>query len=233
MDSPCIYLLYWDINYPYIGQTISFNKRKKAHNNAMIRGDHNNYKIQKFYNINKVFPEIEILHNCNIDELNPLEEFYIQEFNSINNGLNIISGGYSVGNGINNPASIYTESQLVEVLKLLCNPENSYQTITEKTGVLKDTITKIACGIQHVWLKEKYTEIYTKMQMVDPKLRYKHSASASSQGKKYRKIMDPNGNIYEVTNTLQFSKEHNLPNGNLCSVLLGRRHTVKGWKGID
>jgi hypothetical protein len=225
--------MYWDIENPYIGQTVSLPKRKRAHFNAMSRGDHDNYKIQQKYNYTSILPNIDILQNCNIEQLNSLEEFYIKDFDSINTGLNIISGGYSVGYGTNNPASVYTEAQLVEVLKLLSDVKNSYEYITEKTNVLKDTITKIVSGIQHVWLQEKYPDLYSAMKSIDSKLRYSYSACASGQGKRYKKIMSPDGTIYDVLNTLQFSKEHNLPNGNLCSVLLGKRKTVKGWKGLD
>lgn len=233
MDSPCIYIMYWDINCPYIGQSVHYEKRKRSHYNAMTRGDHDNYKIQKYYNTLKIYPTVEILVHCSLQDLNPLEEVLIKEFNSIDSGLNIISGGYSVGYGTNNPASIYTKEQLVEVLTLLVDPLNSYKNITEKTGVSKDTISKIVSGSHHLWLSEEYPDLYTKMKSTDPKLRYSHSASALAQGKKYKRIMDPLGNVYEVTNTLEFSNKHNLPNGNLCSVLLGKRNTVKGWKGIE
>jgi len=233
MDSPCIYIMYWDIEKPYIGQTVSLIKRKSAHFNAMIRGNHVNCKIQQKYNCTSTLPNIDVLQNCPVEQLNPLEEFFIQDFDSINNGLNIISGGYSVGYGTNNSASVYTEVQLVEVLRLLGDVKNSYEYITEKTSVLKDTITKIVSGIQHIWLREKYPDLYATMKSVDTKLRYRHSACASGQGKIYRKILSPDGTIYDVLNTLQFSKEHNLPNGNLCSVLLGKRKTVKGWRGLD
>lgn len=233
MDSPCIYILYWDIDCPYIGQTTNIKKRTNVHFNSLRRGDHCNYKLQDTYNKIGDLPYVEVLVNCSISELNDLEERYIQEFDAINNGLNIISGGCSVGYGVNNPASKYTEEQLVLMLKLLTDVNNSYKDIINATGIGKDTITKVVNGSHHVWLKEKYPELYNSMLEVSTKARYKNSASAAKQGKKYRKIKDPQGNIYEVTNTLQFSKDHGLSNGNLCSVLLGKRHSVSGWYGVD
>lgn len=64
-------------------------------------------------------------------------------------------------------------------------------------------------------------------------LRNSISRSAKKQCKEYRRIKSPDGIIYSVTNTLHFSNEHNLPNANLCSVLSGKRKSVKGWIGID
>lgn len=118
VDS-CIYILYWDINRPYIGQTTQFHKRCLRHLNELRKGIHCNYKIQGEYITYKTNPVIEVLQYAAIDQLDYLEEVYIKEFNSINLGLNIISGGYSVGTGINNPASKYTKDQLIKVYHLL------------------------------------------------------------------------------------------------------------------
>ena len=232
MDS-CIYILYWDISYPYIGQTTNFNIRKNRHINEILKNTHCNYKIIEEYNKYSRLPSIEVLHKCSIEKLNELEEQYISEFNSIDSGLNIISGGYSVGCGTNNPSSKYTKEQLKIAFYMLSDVSNSYKYIATETNIKLDTIKKIGQGTQHTWLHSEYPEIYEKIKMISTKERYKNSACASGQNKKYRKIMSPDGTIYTVTNTLAFSKEHNLPNANLCSVLLGNRHTVQGWKGVD
>lgn len=230
-NATCIYILYWNIDIPYIGQTTNFRKRCNAHLSSLRRGDHCNYKIQKEFDILGIDPTIEILEECSLLHLNILEEQYIKEFDSINNGLNIISGGYSVGTGINNPASVYSEASLIKVFELLIDPYNSYKYISEQTSVAESTITKIVGGVHHRWLWEQYPEMAIIIAS-SKKLRKTNSTCAASQNKKYRKIMSPDGKIYEVTNTLQFSKEHNLRNGNLCLVLTGKRKSVSGWVGV-
>lgn len=225
--------MYWDINYPYIGQTNRDIKiRSKAHINSMRRGDHCNYKVQNMYNKYNENPTFEILTKCNEIDLHYLEEFYIKDFDSINNGLNILSGGYSVGRGINNPASKYSKEKLLEAFRLLSDSTMPFKEITKHTGIPKDTLTKISTGVQHSWLHEEQPDLWEKIKNISTKERYTNSACAKGQGKSYLKILSPEGVIYDVTNTLEFSKEHNLPNGNLCSVLLGKRNSVKGWKGI-
>lgn len=72
-----------------------------------------------------------------------------------------------------------------------------------------------------------------KASIIAAPLRNSISRSAKKQGKEYRRIKSPEGTIYSVTNTLHFSNAHNLPNANLCSVLLGKRKSVNGWVGID
>lgn len=232
MDS-CIYILYWDISRPYIGQTTNFSTRKNRHFNEISKRTHCNYKIIAEYDKYSMLPNIDVLQKCTAEELNNLEEFYIQEFSSIDYGLNIISGGHSVGYGTNNPASIYTKEQLIKAFTLLADVNNSYKNISNITGIKLDTIKKVGRGVQHTWLHTECPEVYEKIKMITTKDRYKTSACAVAQNKNYRKIVSPEGIVYTVTNTLAFSKEHNLPNANLCSVLLGNRHTVKGWKGVD
>lgn len=229
--GPCIYILYWDINIPYIGQTVCLNKRVQAHYSSLIRKDHCNYKILKEYNNSKELPIVQPLIYCRTEELNSLEEQFIVEFNSINCGLNIISGGFSVGKGTHNSSSKYSEQQLIEVFKLLTDINNCYKIISEKTLVPLSTVKKIGQGVQHIWLQEEFPDLYSQILQIKNK-RYSVSASAKSQNKNYRKIVSPEGVVYEVTNTLQFSKEHNLRNGNLCQVLSGKRNSVAGWMGV-
>lgn len=230
----CIYILYWDIDYPYIGQTNrKLNIRARAHFNALKRGDHCNYKLQDIYRNKGTLPNIEVLQVCYESELDYLEELYISDFDSINNGLNIISGGYSVGRGVNNSSSKYSRESLIQAFELLVNINNSFKDITKITGIPKDTLTKINTGIQHTWLHEEFPELWNTIKNIPSKSRYSSSASAIKQGKQYRDILSPDGIRYSVSNTLEFSNKHNLSNGNLCQVLLGKRRSVSGWLGID
>ena len=174
-----IYIMYWDINRPYIGQTTrDIQYRYRAHINDMKRGTHCNYKIQNEFNRIQVPPSIDILCKCTLDNINYLEELYIKEFDSINKGLNIISGGYSVGAGVHNSASVYTEEALVECFKMLADINNSFKCITKHTGIPTATITKIATGVQHAWLHEKYPGLWEEIKTISHKDRYKISASA-------------------------------------------------------
>lgn len=228
-----IYILYWDIDRPYIGQTTNFNTRKLRHFNEIRKGTHCNYKILNEYEKYKTLPNIELISKCSTEDLDWLEEFFIQDFNSIKDGLNIISGGYSVGKGINNSCSKYTEDQLILVFNLLSDINNSYKYISDISGVALTTVKKIGQGTQHTWLHSKFPEIHNKIKSISSKDRFSISSSAAAKGVIYRKIKSPDGTIYSVTNTLKFSKEHNLPNGNLCLVLAGKRNSVLGWYGID
>jgi predicted GIY-YIG superfamily endonuclease len=227
----CIYIMYWDINKPYIGQTVSYKKRVQVHTREIKNTTHCNSKVIAEYKKYGCMPTFDILEECSQEKLNYLEEFYIKDFDAIINGLNIISGGYSVGYGVNNPASKYNEEQLIEVYELLTDPHISLAEIANKTLVNISTVKKISQGVQHIWLAQSFPELHEKIQKVR-ELRNSISRSAIKHDKPYLRIQDPDGQIYTVTNTLHFANEHNLPNGNLCSVLLGKRRSVKGWIGV-
>jgi group I intron endonuclease len=228
----CIYIMYWDITNPYIGQTVNLKLRYRGHINALTRGDHCNSKLQSKFNEYKEIPKIEILEICTTEQLNTLEEYYIKEFNSISTGLNIISGGYSVGKGINNSASKYSEEDLIEVYHLLNDITKSLTDVSNITDIPLSTVKKISQGVQHnKWLQEKYPLIWLNIDS-NRKQRFSISNCAGTLKKQYRRIRSPDGTVHIVTNTTQFANTYKLSNGNLCAVLNGKRNSVSGWVGV-
>ena len=78
----------------YIGQSIDVNKRVKDYNNpqAYQTGKKILNSILKYGIENH---EIDIIEECNRENLNDREVFWIKEYNSVEEGLNIQSGGES------------------------------------------------------------------------------------------------------------------------------------------
>ena len=80
----------------YIGQTVDYNRRKATHINRLRRNTHDNPKLQnawiKYGEQSFEFTvwefEIETL-----EQLNTLECEYIDKFNSLQNGYNLVEGG--------------------------------------------------------------------------------------------------------------------------------------------
>ena len=79
--------------FSYIGVTTkSIEYRKRTHEKA------SKYSNKKFYNALKKYGfdnfEWSILHECiSIDELNSLEKYYIEKYDTFNNGYNLTTGG--------------------------------------------------------------------------------------------------------------------------------------------
>jgi group I intron endonuclease len=92
-------------NRSYIGQTIQDPNRRRLEHISDSRYTDKTYHFHnaiKKYGIDAFSFEV-IATAKNLDELNSLEESYIQKFNSIDNGFNIRNGG---GNKTHNPESI-------------------------------------------------------------------------------------------------------------------------------
>lgn len=101
----------------YIGKTIqNFEQYKKYHIATSKNKKHKTYnkvlyKAFRKYGINNF--EWEIITQCNaLDELNKNEIYYIEYFDSINNGYNLTSGGD--GGAINLGKSIATKNKTYE-----------------------------------------------------------------------------------------------------------------------
>jgi group I intron endonuclease len=97
-------------NRSYIGQTIQDPNRRRLEHICDSRDSNKTYHFHnalKKYGVNAFSFEV-IDEAKTIEELNSLEESYIQKFNSIDNGFNIRNGG---GNKTHNPESIERMSQ--------------------------------------------------------------------------------------------------------------------------
>lgn len=96
--NPCIYMIQNQVDKKvYIGQTNrTLEERTRVHKSRLKRNVHENKYLQfawnKYGEENFVF---DILQSCNSDELDYLEVFWIQKFNSTNrsNGYNFETGG--------------------------------------------------------------------------------------------------------------------------------------------
>lgn len=79
----------------YIGQTIQKPEKRKWEHICDTRDSNKTYHFHnalRKYGVNSFIFEI-IDKALSLEELNKLEEFYIDKFNSINNGFNIRRGG--------------------------------------------------------------------------------------------------------------------------------------------
>ena len=83
--------------YIYIGQSVNIERRWSAHLNELKQNKHCNKKLQNVYNKYPDSVKFQILEECDIDELDEREMFYIKQFDTYNSdyGLNMNLGGDS------------------------------------------------------------------------------------------------------------------------------------------
>lgn len=77
----------------YIGQSRDIAHRKACHKYELENNIHKNEKLQKDYNENPKSIKFEILCKCQEDDLDILERYYIEKYDTIEKGYNIEDGG--------------------------------------------------------------------------------------------------------------------------------------------
>ena len=223
-----IYALYWEKqDLIYVGQ--SQNIEIVQHILKMRRSKHSNYKVQQAFQKYGV-PNLYILEKCLIDRLNELEILWTQELDSLNSthGLNIIEAG-CVGFGINSNNSKWTLLQILLIFKLLTRSSYfTYEEIAQITKTNESLVKDISTGKSHVWLKDKYPYLYSKIR-AGRKQRNSLSYFSRINGKDCPIVISPEGIEYKVTNIREFALQHKLYNTHLGEVIRKHRKSHKGW----
>ena len=81
-------------NKRYIGQSKNIERRKETHFHKLETNTHINTHLQNAYNLygSSNF-EFKIIKICKTDELDYFEDYYINKYNSLENGYNLCEGG--------------------------------------------------------------------------------------------------------------------------------------------
>ena len=126
----------------YIGQSVDIERRWRTHRQTIKREEVCSplYIAFREYGLDNFI--FEVLAECSLSELNSLEKYYIELYDSYNKGYNQTTGGAGVSNCF---VKISAES-LIEIYDLLLNTNISLSKIAEQYGVGIDTISEINTG---------------------------------------------------------------------------------------
>lgn len=229
MINTGIYAIY--LNEPnkyYIGQG-NILERVAQHKSMLKNNKHYNTKLQNAYNNTKYFSYLVLFNEAKSNQLYGLEKFYIDIFDAIQIGYNIISAGIS-GRGLAHPSSIYTRDQIINAMTLLLDTNNSIEFISKNTGVSESTVRHISRREVHQWLDEEFPEETKQLKILAEKRVRK---TKNIIPRKFNAIKSPEGKIFIVDNISAFSRENNLNNAHLGAVLRGSRNIHKGWIGVN
>lgn len=131
----------------YIGQSINIEERWKrhctTHDNCYIHK-----AIQKYGKKNFSF---EILEECEEAVLNEREIYYIDKYNSFDEGYNMTFGG----EGANHPMKL-SEDQVDQIIKILKEGKFSEEDIAKLFSVSRNTISAINLGKSRKRKEESY-----------------------------------------------------------------------------
>ncbi len=211
----------------YIGQSRRLEKRLAEHI-SLLKSDSHTIKMQEAY---KDFgePSIEILCECSIEELSDFENETIEIWNAVDNGFNTCYKATDtptcILRGEEHGMSKASNIQIIDIFNYLVSNTFTVKQISILTNVSVNIVYQIAEGVGHKWLQEVYPVAYEKLT----ELKGTRNTSAITKGIIYPNIISPEGEVFNVTNTRKFAREHNLNHSNLGRVLNSKANSHKGW----
>lgn len=122
----------------YIGQSINITKRKWEHYNTPSSCS----KIDDLLLKNKDEFIFTIIEECNIDKLDEREQYWIEYYDTINNGYNLIKGG-NCYRGENNIQAKLDNNRVLEIIKLLEECKMTNKEIANLYNVSNNTVDLI------------------------------------------------------------------------------------------
>ena len=129
----------------YIGQSINIEKRYNAHINRVKNKKSNQYNsvlhqaIRKYGIQNFTF---EVIQECSVKDLDEREKYWIQYYDSFNNGYNCTSGGTN-----QREATKKFDQNFIKIIQqLLIKNQLSYQEIHKQYNISLGMISEINTG---------------------------------------------------------------------------------------
>lgn len=225
-----IYLLgFTGTHKVYIGQSRnSIEKRFTTHIRELRNRTHSK-KMNEAYELYGL-PELEIMEVAEVHQLDLLENYHIQLWDSVANGFNTLdeSRNRSDCSGESHGNSKYSNEKIIEVFNMLVKfPEYNYTKVSYITNVSGNVIKDIANLRSHKWLKALFAEEYQILEGIQRSVN--NQATATERGQTYPLLKSPEGGIFKVEKIADFAKTHNICRQHLNSVLLFKRKSVQGW----
>lgn len=162
-------------NKCYVGQSNNIERRFKEHcykgSTSKIPLD---IAIAKYGRENFI---LEVLEECELDELNKKESFWIHKLDTINNGYNCNPGGDSAQTGSNNSNHKLAESDI----KLIREAYNSH--LKQKDVYEKFFSNRISFGyFQNIWQGKSWSHIMPEVFTLENKEYYIYQNSLGGNG---------------------------------------------------
>lgn len=147
----------------YIGQSVEVEERIKEHKRIAFRQNRPTYNYPLYVDMRIYGVEnfiYEILKECKKEELNELEQYYVQLYNSFNNGYNQTPGGDSVASGNLSNHHILSEDDVFNIRIRYSQHEFRWSVYQDYKNIISiDTFAHVWNGKTWKWvLPEVFTQ---------------------------------------------------------------------------
>jgi group I intron endonuclease len=200
----------------YIGQTRNERKRKNSHFYCSKYTTDNN----KFYNAIRKYGWENFIYGIigefNLLDLDDMETYYIQEYNTVNEGYNTLSVGVSCNRSYfawnKGKRNVYTLSE--ETKKLMSENRQNRKWWNN--------------GIEETWVENPPNSNWLPGRLPSHFEKSKQGAIKSSV-KYLLEIISPTGEKFITNNVRQFCRENNLCRVGFYRVIKGTNDDYRGW----
>lgn len=164
----------------YIGKSLNIKARFWAHKSyykTNAPSKNNKYWHNKLYTAMREFGienfSFEVIEECNSEDLNQREIYWIDYYNSYNEGYNMTLGGDGGSNHEANARALLTVDDVIDIRTLY----NNQVPLREAYSKYQNKIT--FRGFQKVWRGENWTDIMPEVYTEENKLFHKTKAKSS------------------------------------------------------
>lgn len=195
-------------NKSYIGQSVDLDRRRKQHfvdytNSNSHQFNTKFYRALRKYGWNNFNYEILYCNNeATKEELNYKERYYINYYDSFNNGYNLTLGGDLLLIGEKHPCATLSNEDVLQIKEELSSSvERSMKEIAEAYNTTQGVITAINRGIN--W---KQIGDYINYPLRDPKAcqrsRRNGNAKVSDEDVRYIRQLSQNNSVSKIRKML-------------------------------
>lgn len=166
-------------NYVYIGQSVNILTRWNSHKNAASNNRQDSYtsihKAMKELGVDNFY--IEILEECAFDQMDDREIYWIQYYDSYNNGYNMTKGGQN-NQGENNNRALLTVADVEEIRCAYGNKIPFREVLKKYEGKISKR------GLKKVWHYETWLNILPEVYTEENRRWHATYAKAHKDGNK-------------------------------------------------
>jgi len=196
----------------YIGQSIEFDKRKKRHHYKAFQRDSNTHFHRALRKYSADSFQWDILEDdINEDTLDTREMYWIDKFDTYNNGYNMTAGGE-------------TSPIIPQIFTLYSEFKG------EIKGTVRQLASAIGCSIDTV--QGFFKPSHSKHKVLQGEWVRIEDKDDYSKYVTIIEVINKDGSTFKGTRK-SFMKTFKIPSSRVTDIIVGRRKSVKGWRIKD
>ena len=181
--------------HSYIGQSVDIEKRFQTHKNNAFNENSKEYEKTLYRAIRKYGLEnfsFEILEECEVGVLNIRERYYVETYDTFNNGYNETLGGdyFLDHNGENHPKTKLTNDDVFYIRECYNQHKKQKDIYQEFKHLIGES------GFKKIWNGNTWTDIHMDVYTKENKEYFLFRRNSHSENNSHAKLTEKD--VYEI-----------------------------------